>query len=109
MTFERTQMDIFDSTANSSNVDSTTLVDTSNITHDIHVPKIWNMTHLIVTSTILGVMILCTIIGNVFVIAAIILEKNLHNVANYLILSLAVSDCMVAIIVMPVSAVNEVC
>ena len=38
---------------------------------------------------VLGTMILLTIIGNVFVIAAIILEKNLHSVANYLITSLA--------------------
>jgi 7 transmembrane receptor (rhodopsin family) len=34
--------------------------------------------------------------GNVFVIAAILLEKNLQNVANYLILSLAVADLLVA-------------
>ena len=34
--------------------------------------------HLLTTSIILGLMILATIIGNVFVIAAIILEKNLQ-------------------------------
>jgi 5-hydroxytryptamine receptor 1 len=44
----------------------------------------------------------------VFVIAAIILEKNLHSVANYLILSLAVADLMVATLVMPLSVVYEV-
>ena len=64
--------------------------------------------HLLVTSCILGLMILATIIGNVFVIAAIILERNLHNVANYLILSLGVADLMVASLVMPLAAVNEV-
>lgn len=71
-------------------------------------PRIYSIEHLVATSVVLGLMILCTIIGNVFVIAAIILEKNLHSVANYLILSLAVADCMVASIVMPISAVNEV-
>jgi len=71
-------------------------------------PVIKSLEHLIAVSVILGLMILFTIIGNVFVIAAIILEKNLHNVANYLILSLAVADLMVASIVMPISAVNEV-
>jgi len=71
-------------------------------------PEIYSVEHLVGTSVVLGLMILCTIIGNVFVIAAIILEKNLHNVANYLILSLAVADLMVASIVMPISAVTEV-
>ncbi|XP_033761462.1 5-hydroxytryptamine receptor-like [Pecten maximus] len=71
-------------------------------------PQIKSLEHLITTSIILGLMILATIIGNVFVIAAIILEKNLHNVANYLILSLAVADLMVATLVMPISVVNEI-
>lgn len=57
---------------------------------------------------ILGMMILVTIIGNVFVIAAIILERSLQAVSNYLILSLAVTDLMVAVLVMPLSVVNEI-
>ena len=36
------------------------------------------------------------------------LERNLHNVANYLIASLAVADLLVAVLVMPLAAVNEV-
>lgn len=71
-------------------------------------PQLYSLEHMIVTSIILGLMILATIIGNVFVIAAVILEKNLHSVANYLILSLAVADLMVATLVMPISAVNEI-
>lgn len=71
-------------------------------------PIIYSVQHLVITSVVLGLMILCTIIGNLFVIAAIILEKNLHSVANYLILSLAVADLMVASIVMPISVVGEV-
>lgn len=47
-------------------------------------------------------------IGNVFVIAAIILERNLQNVANYLVASLAVADLFVACLVMPLGAVYEV-
>ncbi|CAC5401894.1 HTR1 [Mytilus coruscus] len=76
--------------------------------HKIGGPQIKSLGHLVGTSVILGLMILATIIGNVFVIAAIILEKNLHNVANYLILSLAVADLMVATLVMPLSVVSEV-
>lgn len=48
------------------------------------------------------------ITGNVFVIAAIILERNLQNVANYLVASLAVADLLVACLVMPLGAVYEV-
>jgi len=64
--------------------------------------------HLLLTSLVLGVIILATIVGNVFVIAAIVLERNLRNVANYLIASLAVADLLVAALVMPLAAVNEV-
>ncbi|KAL9701418.1 hypothetical protein quinque_004859 [Culex quinquefasciatus] len=61
-----------------------------------------------VTSLILGLMILITVIGNVFVIAAIILERNLQNVANYLVASLAVADLLVACLVMPYWAVTNI-
>uniref|UniRef100_A0AAG5DKZ3 G-protein coupled receptors family 1 profile domain-containing protein n=1 Tax=Anopheles atroparvus TaxID=41427 RepID=A0AAG5DKZ3_ANOAO len=47
-------------------------------------------------------------IRNVFVIAAILLERNLQSVANHLILSLAVADLLVACLVMPLGAVYEV-
>ncbi|CAG7719533.1 unnamed protein product, partial [Allacma fusca] len=46
--------------------------------------------------------------GNVFVLVAIWTERSLHNVANYLISSLAVADLMVACLVMPLGAVYEV-
>ncbi|CAH1707189.1 unnamed protein product [Chironomus riparius] len=63
---------------------------------------------VITTAVVLGIIILATVIGNVFVIAAILLEKNLQSVANYLILSLAVADLLVACLVMPLSAVYEI-
>lgn len=47
-------------------------------------------------------------IGNVFVIAAILLERHLRSAANQLILSLAVADLLVACLVMPLGAVYEV-
>jgi len=47
----------------------------------------------------LGLLIVCSIVGNSFVIAAIYLERSLQNVANYLIVSLACADLMVAIMV----------
>ncbi|VDP80455.1 unnamed protein product [Echinostoma caproni] len=64
--------------------------------------------HFWVTLALLIPLILCTIVGNVFVVAAILLEKHLQGVSNYLILSLAVADLMVATLPMPISAINEV-
>jgi len=52
--------------------------------------------------------LVCSFPGNVFVLAAIWMERNLHSVANYLIVSLAVADLMVACLVMPLGAVYEV-
>ncbi|XP_033220499.1 5-hydroxytryptamine receptor-like [Belonocnema kinseyi] len=62
----------------------------------------------ILTAAVLGLLILTTIVGNVFVIAAILKERNLQSVANYLIVSLAVADLMVACLVMPLGAVYEI-
>ncbi|XP_026329544.1 5-hydroxytryptamine receptor-like [Hyposmocoma kahamanoa] len=56
----------------------------------------------------LGLLILATVVGNVFVIAAILLERHLRSAANQLILSLAVADLLVACLVMPLGAVYEV-
>lgn len=58
--------------------------------------------------SVLFYLVFFTPTGNVFVIAAIILERNLQNVANYLVASLAVADLFVACLVMPLGAVYEV-
>ncbi|XP_013775446.1 5-hydroxytryptamine receptor 2A-like [Limulus polyphemus] len=59
-------------------------------------------------SALLGLLTLITAIGNIFVIAAILTDRVLRTVGNYLILSLAVADLMVACLVMPMSAVYEI-
>ena len=51
-----------------------------------------------------GILItLATIVGNILVIAAVIKEKKLRKVGNVLIMNLAVSDCLVGMIVNPVA------
>lgn len=64
--------------------------------------------YIVVLSSLLGFLIIGTIIGNMFVIFAILTDRNLRTVGNYLILSLAIADFLVAIIVMPIGAVYEV-
>ncbi|XP_041048702.1 5-hydroxytryptamine (serotonin) receptor 1A a [Carcharodon carcharias] len=66
------------------------------------------LTYQIITSLFIGTMILCSIIGNTCVIAAIALERSLQNVANYLIGSLAVTDLMVSVLVLPMAALYQV-
>ncbi|CAL1261744.1 unnamed protein product [Larinioides sclopetarius] len=71
-------------------------------------PPELHMATMVLLSALLGLLILATVIGNVFVIAAIFLERNLQTVGNYLVLSLAVADLMVACLVMPMGALYEV-
>lgn len=59
-------------------------------------------------AVILCILILTTILGNIFVIYAIMTDRNLKGVGNYLIISLAIADLLVALTVMPVGAIYEV-
>lgn len=61
----------------------------------------------ILLSVILSSLVVCTFIGNLFVIIAILVDKNLQTAANLLVLSLAVADFMVACLVMPLGAYND--
>ncbi|KFW76050.1 5-hydroxytryptamine receptor 1A, partial [Manacus vitellinus] len=62
----------------------------------------------VLTSLLLGTLILCAVSGNACVIAAIALERSLQTVANYLIASLAVTDLMVSVLVLPMAALYQV-
>lgn len=76
--------------------------------HNLDANYLIVFTDLMVSPLSETLLISCSVSGNVFVIAAILLERNLQNVANYLIVSLAVADLMVACLVMPLGAVYEV-
>uniref|UniRef100_A0A8C7DV38 G-protein coupled receptors family 1 profile domain-containing protein n=1 Tax=Naja naja TaxID=35670 RepID=A0A8C7DV38_NAJNA len=56
---------------------------------------------------LLGALILFAVLGNACVIAAIALERSLQTVANYLIGSLAVTDLMVSVLVLPMAAMCD--
>lgn len=66
------------------------------------------LSYQVVISFLLGALILCAIFGNACVVAAIALERSLQNVANYLIGSLAVTDLMVSVLVLPMAALYQV-
>ncbi|KYO29172.1 5-hydroxytryptamine receptor 1A [Alligator mississippiensis] len=66
------------------------------------------LSYQVLTSLLLGALVLCAVIGNACVIAAIALERSLQTVANYLIGSLAVADLMVSVLVLPMAALYQV-
>jgi len=55
----------------------------------------------------LAPLIVFGIAGNILVCMAISMEKRLQSVTNYFLLSLAVTDLLVCVIVMPFSIINE--
>lgn len=58
---------------------------------------------MVVLVVVLGLLTILTALSNGAVIAAICTTKKLHLPANYLICSLAVTDFLVAVLVMPIS------
>uniref|UniRef100_W5KEX7 G-protein coupled receptors family 1 profile domain-containing protein n=1 Tax=Astyanax mexicanus TaxID=7994 RepID=W5KEX7_ASTMX len=62
----------------------------------------------VLTSLLLGALILMSIVGNACVIAAIALERSLQTINNYLIGSLAVTDLLVSVLVLPMAALYQV-
>ena len=82
---------------------------TSNVTTslpDLTPPHpIWEQ---VLISGFLGILIVGTIIGNFVVCTAVALVKTLQTPYNFMIVSLALSDLLVAILVMPFAAMYEV-
>ncbi|XP_028856432.1 5-hydroxytryptamine receptor 2B isoform X2 [Denticeps clupeoides] len=57
-------------------------------------------------SLLILLVIIPTIGGNILVIMAVSLEKKLQNATNYFLMSLAVADLLVGLLVMPVAMIN---
>jgi hypothetical protein len=62
---------------------------------------------LFASGALLALLTLLTCLGNLAVILAICSERVLRNAQNYLVLSLAVADLMVALLVMPLAALYQ--
>jgi 5-hydroxytryptamine receptor 7 len=54
-----------------------------------------------------GLIVIGTIVGNVLVCTAVAIVRRLRTPSNLLIVSLAVSDLLVAVLVMPLAAAYE--
>lgn len=62
----------------------------------------------VLTGILLLLIIIVTIVGNILVCLAVFLVKKLRRPCNYLLVSLAVSDLCVAILVMPMALLYEI-
>lgn len=62
----------------------------------------------IVIALILGSIVIGTVIGNILVCVAVCLVRKLRRPCNYLLVSLAVSDLCVALLVMPMALLYEI-
>lgn len=79
-----------------------------NIT-DVHIKhKKYSTAVSILLATVFMIVIIGTVVGNILVCVAVCLVRKLRRPSNYLIVSLAVSDLCVAIIVMPIAMVYDI-
>ncbi len=63
--------------------------------------------HIILASIFVTLLMIVIVVGNALVIWAIALDRNLRALQNWFIASLAVSDLLVGLLIMPFSLANE--
>lgn len=68
----------------------------------------YNPTEAVLIAIVLFCVIAGTVVGNVLVCVAVCLVRKLRRPCNYLLVSLAVSDLCVALLVMPMALVKEI-
>jgi len=64
-------------------------------------------THIAVSAVVVTAIMLVIVLGNVLVVAAVALERSLAGTQHWFIASLAVSDILVGLFIMPLSLANE--
>lgn len=65
--------------------------------------------HLVVIySLAYGLVFITALLGNVLVLALVIREPSMRNVTNYFIVNLAAADCLVALIIVPMTFLNNI-
>lgn len=62
---------------------------------------------MVVTSVVVSGFIVSIVVGNVFIVASVILFREMRTLTNWTIVSLATADLLVAIVVLPFSLQYE--
>ena len=101
----------FGNVTDSFGINATPAADPGNATEDVlhgyPYPSLYSWQHIILSSIVVTVIMLVIVLGNTLVIAAVATDRNLKGVQNWFITSLAVSDLLVGLFIMPLSLANE--
>lgn len=81
------------------NISPTDSANSSNGGEDKNMPKNW-------LALLILLAIVVTVTGNILVIMAVSLERKLQNATNYFLMSLAITDMLLGLLVMPVAMVT---
>lgn len=96
-------------TSTNSSINETIFENNFTLGRNIHIKHSRYSTPVVVILAIIfSIVIVGTVIGNILVCVAVCLVRKLRRPSNYLIVSLAVSDLCVALMVMPVATVYEI-
>jgi len=79
---------------------STTEKPTESVRQDIH--------QVVITCSLIGAMIMLTLLGNVLVMTAFCLCKELRTITNYFLVSLSLADLLTALLAMPIFLVSRI-
>lgn len=86
------------------NYQNLTLLTTSNWTNDIISE---NTNQLNWPILVLSILAIFGTLGNLLVCASISLDKQLQTVTNWFLFSLAIADCLVSLVVLPLSIIKD--
>ncbi|XP_055715566.1 alpha-2C adrenergic receptor-like [Phlebotomus papatasi] len=70
-------------------------------------PNKYSLTHIVIASIVVTILMVIIVVGNMLVIIAIATEKSLKGIQNWFIASLAVADFFLGLVIMPFSLANE--
>lgn len=74
---------------------------------DFPYPSLHSWQHIVVASLVVSAIMAAIVIGNGLVVVAISIDKSLNGLQNWFVASLAVSDLLVGLFIMPLSLANE--
>lgn len=79
----------------------------SRLTGDFPYPSLYSWQHIVLASLVVSAIMAAIVIGNGLVVVAISVDKSLKGLQNWFVASLAVSDLLVGLFIMPLSLANE--